>query len=392
LKVAIIADSHANENNRFEEWKRIHEWIADDVISRGVDLLLHAGDVYDRKSSPLEREAVAAWVQKIAEYVPVVIVRGNHEAVDDLPLLERLHTYHPVVVHEGSAVYLAGEHHTRLLAQVACLAWPQRSRLAAMFPDTSSEGVEQAGVELLRDVLRGLGQNLEVNGLPDVPRIFLAHARVIGSKTSTGQELRQAEFMIGLDDLALVGADFYALGDIHLPQEWLIGEAPVVYPGSPMHLNWGEPEHKSYVIVEFDGRKLVGWERIFTPSTPMVLINEDTCRMDDGRISFDGEGMDYFLTPGSECRLRYTVSAENREAAREAAKLRAEQLIADGALSVKIEEEVKASTRARTPEVAAATTLGDKLDALWRSQDKDPGSRRPALLQKVADLEAEVAL
>src|SRR5690606_33414630 len=99
-RVAVIADSHFDEHSRFEECVRLHGWIADDLRARRVDAVVHTGDVYERKSTPLERQAVADWVRRVASVAPVLVVRGNHDAVDDLPLLERLATEHRVIVEQ----------------------------------------------------------------------------------------------------------------------------------------------------------------------------------------------------------------------------------------------------------------------------------------------------
>src|SRR6185436_749582 len=96
--LAHVADSHFYEHSRFEECIRLHNWIAEDAKARGVELTVHAGDVYERKSTPLERQAAAAWFQLMAALGPVVVARGNHDAIDDLPLLERLETLHPIEV------------------------------------------------------------------------------------------------------------------------------------------------------------------------------------------------------------------------------------------------------------------------------------------------------
>ena len=218
MQVAILADSHFDEHSRFAECVRVHDWIADDIAARGVDLILHAGDVYERKSAPREREAVAAWVQRVTQTAPLVIVRGNHDILGDLPLLARLETRHPVYVEEGAAVRYVET--ARGVAAVACVAWPRKASLHAMLGQVGHEGSELAAGDAMRAVLRGLGAEMAEH---DGPRLLLSHAMVRGSKTSHGQPLVGCDMELGLDDLALAGADFYALGHIHMPQE--IGRA-----------------------------------------------------------------------------------------------------------------------------------------------------------------------
>jgi hypothetical protein len=90
---------------------------------------------------------------------------------------------------------------------------------------------------------------------------------------------------------------------------------------------------------------------------------------------------------GAEVRLRYTTPSDRRDAAAAAALELRDQYLAGGAVLVKVEPIVITEQRARAPELAQALTLEDKLEALWRSKNFDPGARREALFQKVHDLQ-----
>jgi len=394
MKIGIVADSHFDEHSRFAECVEIHDWIAEDGEARGVALWLHAGDVYERKSTPLERRAVARWVQRLASAAPVVLVRGNHDAVDDLPLLERLDTEFPVHVYERFGQLEIDvqdiETETDSRVAIAMLGWPQRAHLHAMLPLASKEQVELAAGDALRDVLRGLGTWLDAQP-PEVPRILLAHAMVRGSRVSTGQPLVGCDFELGLEDLALAKADFYALGHIHMENAWDIAGAPAVYPGSPRRTSFGELEPKGYIIAEFDGRKLIGWRRVETPCTPMLHVGLTWAEggillLDDGRQPHEN---DLVMMRGAEVRVRYAVAADQREAAKAGAAEFAESVRAAGAVNVKVEEVVRTETRARAPAVAKAATVEQKLEALWDSKGFEPGERRTPLMAKVNELEGE---
>jgi DNA repair protein SbcD/Mre11 len=381
-RIAEIADSHFCEESRFDECVRLHDWIANDIRRRGADLILHGGDVFERKSNPRERLAVAKLLTDLAEIAAVVIVRGNHDAVGDLKLFEQLETKHPVVVVETAGVVYAAD------CAVACLGWPRRAELMARCNDVlDSEGGNQLAAEALRNVLRGMGDQIASHY---GPRILLAHAMVRGSVTSTGQPLVGCDMEIGLDDLALAGADFVALGHIHKGQDWAWGKTPIVYPGSPRRTAFGEVEEKGYVIVEVESHPhnadaKVRWERVVAPATRMLLAEDEYA---PGRSwAFNGLGGDG--VKGAECRFRYTVDADQREAAKAAAEIQRRVLLDLGAASVKIEEVVRATTRARTPEIATATSLEDKLRVLWRAKGIDVGNdREPRLLARLAELEA----
>lgn len=374
MKLAVIADSHFDEHSRFDECKRIHSWIAKDAEARGCTAWLHAGDVFERRSTPAERLAVADWVEEMRSRVgPGIIVRGNHDALGDLPLFERLHGTPVTVVEDARVVDLYG-------ARIACMAWPNRGRIAALSPDSKLDTwIDDA----LRNVLRGLGAQR--------PDLFLGHCMARGSITSTGQPLVGHDLEVGLEDLALVGADAYLIGHVHKGQQWEISGAPCVYPGSPRRANFGEIEPKGYVVVEMDGRRIgsdwvASTEFVETPATRMLHFEAE---WQDGDLradwaEFDGQA------PHAEIRFRYTCTSENREAAAARASERADSWRARGAVHVKVEEVLDVQTRARVPEVARATSLIDKLDAFWESKRVDVTARRQQLHEKATAIETRL--
>lgn len=368
-RVAVIADSHFDEHSRFEECVRLHGWIADDLRARRADAVVHTGDVYERKSTPLERQAVADWVRRVAAVAPVLVVRGNHDAVDDLPLLERLATDHRVIVEQAAGVHTVGG------IEIAALAWPRKAALLAATGADGKEVGEAVAGDALRAVLRGLGQELRRQS---GPRLFAAHAMVRGSITSTGQPLVGCDMELGLEDLALVGADAYALGHIHKGQRWEIEGRPVVYPGSPRRTAFGELEPKGYTILEWDAGH-VRDTFIEAPATPMIQLEGKWL---DGQLV----GLERRSLRGAEVRLRYSVPSDRREEAAVQARAWRDRILED-AVSCKVEEVVIAEARARAPEIARAMTLADKLAAYWSAKGFDPAERREALLGKVSELE-----
>jgi exonuclease SbcD len=379
-RIAVIGDSHFDEHSRFAECCRLHEWIERDIAARAVDLVVHTGDVFERKSTPTERNKVAEWLCDVAQTAPVVIVRGNHDVVGDLAIFAELRSRHPITVVETCGMHvIAG-------IAVACVAWPRKAHLLATIQGGLEES-EQAAGDALRNVIRGLGDKLSTH---DGPRLLAMHAMVRGSVTSVGQPLVGCDLEIGLDDLGLAQAHFVALGHIHKGQDWNANGRPVVYPGSPRRTAFGEAEDKGYVVVSISEDGAATWERVIVPATAMLLLEDEWT---DGAWQVGWHGLGAAPQPaGAEVRLRYTVAAEDRDAARRAVAGVRDDLLAKGAISVKVEEEVRATVRARAPEVAAATTLAGKLEALWRSRNDVPPTERAArLISKVSDLEVEVA-
>lgn len=379
-RIALISDSHFDQNSRFAECIRVHDSIVDDIAERGIDLILHGGDLYEKASTPAERWAAARFIQRCADIAPVVIVRGNHDQVGDLALLSRLTARHSIVVEEGAAV-----HHVAAAA-VACLSWPRKAELLARAGAIGLEQSETMARDAMRDLLAGFGRELSKH---EGPRILLAHAMVSGSKTSVGQPLVGCDLEIGTDDLWLSRADLIALGHIHKPQSWgsMIG-GPIVYPGSPRRTSFGEVEDKGYVYATIGEGGACYVERIVIPTTPMVLLEASFA---GGVLTFTGE-----VTPddvaGAEIRIRYSYDADEREAASAAVDSWRRTFMEAGAKLVKVDPRVTTRTRARAPEVTHAKTIGAKLRTVWKARADEPDEVRAARLVAMAeDLEREVS-
>lgn len=378
MRFIASADHHFDEHRRFDECRRIHAWIAEQVEAERPDVFLSAGDIYERASTPVERLAVAEWLTRIADVCPVVIARGNHDRALDLDLLEQLEAPHPIHVEAAARVVELGG------AQVAVLPWPSLATLGSAMGATG-ERLAEGAREALRSVLGGLGAAMD----PARPRLLLAHAMVDGSVTSVGQPLIGAELHVALSDLALARAQIAILGHIHAPQEWTVDGVSMLYTGSPFRTSFGEAEDKSIVV----GEVCVGgaaWERRTTPATPMVDLE---ARLDPSspaaRFAVTSKAFPHEARiAGAEVRLRYSTPSDCRDEARAAAAELADVCRGLGAVSVKVEEQVDASVRARMPEVATATTLPAKLDALWAARAVSPEpERRERLLSKLALVE-----
>lgn len=383
IRVVVVADSHFDESSRFSECVRLHQEIEAWVRANKPDLLVHAGDIFERRSTPTERHAVADWLQGVAQTCPVVVVRGNHDAESDVEFMDRLRSVHPIRCMERPGVVQAGR------CQVACLPWPRKAALLAALGNVPQEHAAQAAQDALRSVLGGFPAAMR----DTTPCLFVGHVMVRGSVTSHGQPLVGMDLELGLEDLALARCDAYALGHVHKGQTWRVGVAPAFYPGSPRRTAFGEMESKGFSVISFE-RSATNWKaevEFVELSATKMLLAETEWAPDELAVAY---GFDPSLAEfedglaGAEVRLRYHVGPEHRDAAKAVAQAwRERALLIGGAVSVKIEEVVEASQRARAPEVATARTLQEQLDAYWASKGFDPGSRREALLGKLSELE-----
>lgn len=384
-RVVHVADSHFCEASRFDECIAMHNWITDWAVSNRADLVVHSGDLFERRSTPAERDAAAGWLQSLP--CPVVLVRGNHDPDGDDDFMRRLHSIHGIHTAESPRILCAGGVH------VACLPWPRKSALLAMIGDVPQEQAGRVAQEALRDVLRGLGSQLgelDQETGARLPRLLVAHAMVRGSVTSHGQPLIGSDMELGIEDLALARCDGYALGHIHRHQWWDVGGGQAVYPGSPRRTAFGEVEEKGFVVWDMDDTLAASWEFVPLPCTPMILVETEWHDLHFGISGAVDPGFCTFDEPearGAEIRFRYHVASEHREAAaREASAIR-DRWLSRGAVSVKIDPIIEVTTRARAPEVARATSLEEQLDAHWQSTGGVP-ARREQLLAKLEEIDA----
>jgi hypothetical protein len=377
MRFIATGDNHWDQDSRFEECQRVHGWIAEQVEKEKPDAFLDGGDIYERASTPKERAAVAEWLARIAEVCPVIISKGNHDRPTDVALLGKLQTRHPVIVEERAGVHVVGG------IAVAAVAWPSRASIAAMMGrPLSGEAIDQVAQHELANVLRGLGAELDRHALP---RVLLGHWMIDGSEVGTGQPpLVGAEMRVHLADLALARPQITIASHVHFAQAWQYDGAWILYCGAPYRNTFGELGPKSIVISDITA-KGVAWSRLETPATRMLLAEDEYA---PGR-SWAVNGLGGDGVKGAECRFRYTVDSDQREAAKAAAEIQRQVLLDLGALSVKIEEQVRATTRARTPEIATAISIEDKLRVLWKAKGIGfSNDRERRLLARLAELEA----
>ena len=385
-RVAFITDQHICFATRWEETLRVMDWCAARLEQEQPDVIALGGDLFDRRPDVFELRVVAEWLVRLAAIAPVVGVAGNHDPVG-LTVFNFLASKHPIHFADVPEVWHAAG------VDLLLLPWPRKSHLLAQLGEAGKEEARQVGVDLLLNVLRGLG----ASGSSDGPRCFVGHVQLCGAKVSTGQPLAPgADFELGTQDLALARCDAYLLGHIHLPDDTMIGDSPVSYGGSFRRTAYGEVEEKSMVVVGFDG-PVVTRERITIPCAPMLLC---TAHWYTEHVGLPGDVVvpaglcfdeDPAVLAGAEIRLRYSVDADQRDAAKAAAAEWKQRALEAGAIDCKVEEMVRSVNTARAPEIAKAATLDEKLAAYWKARGTTPSAERAGTLLSMAHELEQVA-
>lgn len=381
MRIMATGDNHFCEEKRFDECVLVHDWIADQVHNERPDLFLLAGDIFERKSTPMERLSVANFLLKVLDECTVVMVRGNHD--EDLELFAKLKGKHAlIIVQDARVLRLATKRDPKDVSghiAVAAMAWPNVATLRASGMDERTA---------LQNVMRGLGAEIDQH---DGPKLAIGHYMIDGSQTSHGQPLIGHSLNVSLSELAMLNCPLVLAGHVHMPQQWQWGDTDIRYCGSPYRTAFGEVEQKSIVMADWADAR---WQVTLlpTPARQMLLLDGDWGVDEEGE-GWIGENIPQAaVVMGADVRFRYRVGSDRREAAAAAAERVRGVLLTDGAHSVKLEERVIAKTRARTPEISTTSSTAQQLETLWEARKEEvDGPRKARLLEKVAAIDTEAA-
>ncbi|MDG3012354.1 exonuclease subunit SbcD [Rhodococcus sp. D2-41] len=237
--------------------------IAEIVAVEKVDVVVVAGDVYDR-SIP-GADAVLACnrgLERIrAAGAVIVATPGNHDSAARLGA--------------GAAFAAAGGLHLRTrvdeLAEPVLLA--DGSGTVAFYglpflePDVARRALEvpeaRSHVEILTAAMARVREDLA--GRPAGTRsVVLAHAFVVGGEASESERSISAGGVETVPASVFDGVDYVALGHLHTPQT--LGER-IRYSGSPLPYSFGERSHRKAVwVVDLDADGAVAVRRMDLPA------------------------------------------------------------------------------------------------------------------------------
>ncbi|RJQ71531.1 exonuclease SbcCD subunit D [Pseudonocardiaceae bacterium YIM PH 21723] len=223
--------------------------LADLVAAEGIDVVLIAGDLYDRAVPSTEAVRVCTEVLGAirAAGAQIVLISGNHDSAPRLAAFAEFAAAGGLHVRARIAgldepVLLTDEH-----GQVAIYGLPY------LEPDIAREplGTERGHAAVLGAAMDRVRADLAGR---DARSVVLAHAFVTGGQ---GSESERKIAVGGVEDVpgsTFDGVDYVALGHLHGRQ--VLAEH-LRYSGSPLAYSFSEiNHHKSAFIVELDATGL----------------------------------------------------------------------------------------------------------------------------------------
>ncbi|MCW2856289.1 MAG: Exodeoxyribonuclease subunit [Marmoricola sp.] len=230
------------------------------IDSEKVDLVVVAGDVYDRALPPVDAVALAdeAFARLAASRARVVVTSGNHDSARRLGFNARLADAAGFHLRTDAArvdepVLLTDEHGTVAVYGIPYLE-PDVMRQAWDLPSRSHEAALSAAMTRIRTDLSGRGQ----------PRsVVLAHAFVMGGPASDSERDIAVGGVSVVSAEVFEGIDYVALGHLHGRHTL----TPAIrYSGSPLAYSFSEADHvKGSWLIDLDARGLAGSSFIEAP-------------------------------------------------------------------------------------------------------------------------------
>lgn len=373
-RIIGIGDIHEHPGPRNADRLRALDQIIDEGRQTSqLGAWVFAGDLFHAKSDAAGRNALDERIQRCADVAPVLIVGGNHDQEGDLDGFARLKASWPISVYTRphvAVIRLA----TGEMAGVFCLPYPTKFGLVSA--GIAPGDVVHTADALLDPIFMIAAAQLEASRDAGYLTFMVAHANIVGSISSTGQPQWGHEIEVSAAHLARLGPILKLFGHIHKPQEI----AGAIYLGSVCRLDYAEIEEKRYVVATIAPDSSFSYVSMPIDVAPMHHVEGTLTR--HGFVPDDQDAWDVKLGDwtGTDVRVRYRYQASER-AVLDEALVRAPFV---GALRLKIESVVIPDRELRSPEVAAAKTLPEKLAAYRKVAQLEP-----AIAEKLAQLQQQ---
>ena len=257
MKILHTADWHVGKTLRGRSRADEHRAVLDEIVgiaeSEAVDLVLVAGDQFDRAvPSPESEEIVYDALLRLARTgAHVVVIAGNHDNPRRLSAVRSLLELANVTSASSVAPPARGGvlRHTTRSGETACIA---------LFPFQSKRGIVKAEALMqddpddhqkeYSDRCRTIAGALCDGFGDDTVNLVVAHLTVLGAAQGGGERKAHVLGYYVPADIFPESAHYVALGHIHKPQK-IGGKCPIWYVGSPFALDFGETHRENCVLI-----------------------------------------------------------------------------------------------------------------------------------------------
>lgn len=251
MKILHTSDWHlgASDGDRslYDDQKFFIDEICKITDENNVDVIIIAGDVYDRSVASAEAIKLYGYAMNrlcLEMNREVVIVAGNHDSA------ERLAGCRELLEKSGLHILGALEKEINVLeyddTQIFLMPWFTEEKVKGLYPDSKDE------IKDLTDAARVVCNHTRELFDDSKKHIAVAHAFITNaslSESDKSAKIASVGTALQVDADVFDGFDYVALGHIHGPQD--INNI-VRYSGTPMAYSFGreEKQEKSVTIID----------------------------------------------------------------------------------------------------------------------------------------------
>lgn len=272
-----------------------------------VDVVIMAGDLYDRAIPPKEAVSLANRIfTKLTQEVgiPVLVIAGNHDSNERIEYGAELLA--------GSRLYIEGtsKKTTRKVTidgvNFYLLPYDDHRNIRGILNDDTIRTPEEALKAQLREI--------KTDWNPDEINILLYHGFVINHSTDETLEESESERPLSIGTVDFVSAetladfDYVALGHLHKAQK--VMNEKIRYSGSPIKYSKSEANHKKKnLLVEISDEELTVESLEITPTKDLRVIRgmyeEIIKEASEDYVFFELEDTEYVLDAMNRLRQKY---------------------------------------------------------------------------------------
>lgn len=248
MKLLHTADLHigkvVNEFSMLEDQKHILQQIVEIAKKQKVDVVLLAGDIYDRSIPSVEAvEVLDSFLnQLLEEKIQVMMISGNHDSPERLSFGER--------ILDRQGLFISGTYRGRLKKVVLTDAYGEVVFHFFPFVKTAVAGqyLEQR-INTVQEMVEQILKTEEVSLDKEKRNVMLAHYFVLHGGEKAEEQDEGVGGIDAIESSLFCDYDYVALGHVH--GESHMGRKEVTYSGSPLKYSFSEVEQKKCVkIVE----------------------------------------------------------------------------------------------------------------------------------------------
>ncbi len=262
MKILHTSDWHLGRQFYNQSLLSDQQFVLDQIVTiakkRAVDVVVVAGDLYDRSVPP--GAAVDLLDQTLTKFccdlhLPVIVISGNHDGPERLSFGARqmagsgLHVIGKLR-DEPTEIIINGRDGDRMAFYPIPYSDPATVRYQYNVEVSTHQQAMQHLISMITDACHA-----------EYPAVAMAHCFLVGGESSESERPLSLGGLEFVDPQLFSSFSYTALGHLHGHQSRM--ENRIVYSGSPLKYSFSEQhQNKSVCLVDIAYGEIIGFERI----------------------------------------------------------------------------------------------------------------------------------